>query len=149
MGRHPRAGDACAGTGTTSGAAARSWSPTSTPSSRPSWKACRREPCRWRDPGLEGRQAPAFAELQRRIGRKTVGKKLLTDVPVAFMVYDLLELSGRDVRQEPLTWRRKGLKDLVSEADLPMLVLSEVLPHHLAGGRGPAGSMPAPTASKA
>ncbi|HPJ54057.1 MAG TPA: ATP-dependent DNA ligase [Flavobacteriales bacterium] len=77
----------------------------------------------WKD----GKPLP-FAELQRRIGRKTVGKKLLTDVPVAFMVYDLLELSGRDVRREPLSWRRERLEELVTAADLPMLVLSEVLP---------------------
>ncbi|MBT8364902.1 MAG: ATP-dependent DNA ligase, partial [Deltaproteobacteria bacterium] len=29
-----------------------------------------------------------FSELQRRIGRKTVGKKLLVDVPVILMAYD-------------------------------------------------------------
>ena len=44
------------------------------------------------------------------------------------MAYDLLELDGRDVREEPLTWRREHLEQLVSTADLPMLVLSEALP---------------------
>ncbi len=53
-----------------------------------------------------------FAQLQRRIGRKTVSKKLLQDIPVVIMAYDLLEIDGRDVRQEPLSWRRKSWKSL-------------------------------------
>ncbi|MFT4703452.1 MAG: DNA ligase-1 [Bradymonadia bacterium] len=40
-----------------------------------------------------------FGELQRRINRKRVGKKLLAEVPVTFMAYDLLEAGGRDMRQ--------------------------------------------------
>jgi DNA ligase-1 len=55
-----------------------------------------------------------FSELQRRIGRKTVGKKILEDVPVIFMAFDLLELDGRDLRGEPLHQRRVALETLVS-----------------------------------
>ncbi len=54
-----------------------------------------------------------FPELQRRIGRKSVGKKLLAEVPVIFMAYDLLERGGRDLRSEPLSVRRAALEDLV------------------------------------
>jgi DNA ligase 1 len=54
-----------------------------------------------------------FAQLQRRIGRKELGKKLLAEVPVALLAYDLLELDGRDVRGEPLAWRRAELERLV------------------------------------
>ena len=43
----------------------------------------------WRD----GAPLP-FSELQRRINRKTTGKKLLADVPCAMLAYDLLELGG-------------------------------------------------------
>jgi DNA ligase 1 len=43
--------------------------------------------------------APApFALLQQRIGRKTLTKKVLTDAPVIFMAYDVLEIEGRDQR---------------------------------------------------
>ncbi len=56
----------------------------------------------WRD----GQPLP-FTELQRRINRKTVGKKLLADVPCHLLVYDCLEMDGRDVRGEPLTVRRE------------------------------------------
>ena len=56
-----------------------------------------------------------FAELQRRIGRKTVGKKLLADVPVILMAYDLLEHQGKDVRSEALDQRDANLSQLTSQ----------------------------------
>lgn len=62
----------------------------------------------WRD----GKPLP-FTELQRRINRKTVGRKLLADVPCALLVYDCLEVQGRDVRGEPLTLRREHAESLV------------------------------------
>jgi DNA ligase-1 len=55
-----------------------------------------------------------FAQLQRRIGRKQLGKKLLAEVPAVLLAYDLLELGGRDVRQESLAWRRAELERLVA-----------------------------------
>jgi DNA ligase-1 len=54
-----------------------------------------------------------FGELAVRIGRKTVSKKLLQDVPVILMVYDLLEYEGRDVREQPFSWRRLTLTQLL------------------------------------
>jgi DNA ligase-1 len=54
-----------------------------------------------------------FAALQRRIGRKTLGKKLLSEVPVILMVYDLLESAGVDCRAEPLVERRQRLEALI------------------------------------
>ena len=35
-----------------------------------------------------------FSALQKRIGRKTVSKKLLAEVPVALAAYDVLEWQG-------------------------------------------------------
>lgn len=52
-----------------------------------------------------------FHQLQRRIGRKKVGKKLLTEVPVVLLPFDLLELAGQDIRQEPLTSRQQQLSE--------------------------------------
>jgi len=51
-----------------------------------------------------------FSELQRRLGRKTVGPKLRREVPVIFMAYDLLELKGLDLREESLMSRRERLQ---------------------------------------
>ncbi len=66
----------------------------------------------WRDGGVL-----TFAQLQRRIGRKTIGKKLLSDVPVILMAYDLLEWQARDIRTLPLTERRERLDALVAEME--------------------------------
>jgi len=62
----------------------------------------------WRD----ARPMP-FTALQRRLNRKTVGKKLLSDVPVHLVAYDCLEFEGRDVRAEPLRVRRQYLELIV------------------------------------
>ncbi len=62
----------------------------------------------WRD----NRPLP-FTELQKRINRKTVGKKLLTDVPCHLLVYDCLESAGVDVRGEPMTERRARAAQIV------------------------------------
>lgn len=58
-----------------------------------------------------------FAQLQRRIGRKNVGKKLLEEVPVVLLCYDLLELNGEDIRQKELRFRRAKLIEILE--DLP------------------------------
>ncbi|MBC6995751.1 ATP-dependent DNA ligase [Neolewinella lacunae] len=57
-----------------------------------------------------------FNLLQTRIGRKTLSKKILQDVPVVLMAYDLLELAGQDIRQWPLARRREALEGLVQDA---------------------------------
>jgi DNA ligase 1 len=53
-----------------------------------------------------------FADLQKRIGRKTVPKKLLTEAPVILMAYDLLENHGQDIRPLPFATRRERLNTL-------------------------------------
>ncbi|MEL6564960.1 MAG: ATP-dependent DNA ligase [Pseudomonadota bacterium] len=57
-------------------------------------------------------QPQSFNALQPRIGRKTVPKKLLQDAPVILYAYDLLEWQGADLRQTPLSDRRKQLESL-------------------------------------
>ncbi len=71
----------------------------------------------------EGRPQP-FAELQRRIGRKTLGAKLLRDIPALLIAYDLLELGGVDQRQVPQHARRDALQTLVQAVADPRLILS-------------------------
>ncbi|WP_299200971.1 ATP-dependent DNA ligase [uncultured Tateyamaria sp.] len=58
-----------------------------------------------------------FNALQKRIGRKTVPKKLLSEAPVILYAYDLLEWGGADLRQTPLQDRRATLETLC--ASLP------------------------------
>ncbi|HJU72240.1 MAG TPA: ATP-dependent DNA ligase [Gemmatimonadaceae bacterium] len=76
----------------------------------------------WRD----GRPLP-FSQLQRRIGRKSLGATLLADVPVVLIAYDLLEADGRDVRNETFAWRRKRLAELLGQARSAALMLSPAL----------------------
>jgi DNA ligase-1 len=66
-------------------------------------------------PWANGAPLP-FAQLQRRIGRTKLGPKILADVPVVLIAYDLLESDGRDVRGEPLSSRRERLASLVENA---------------------------------
>ncbi|MEO0829338.1 MAG: ATP-dependent DNA ligase [Pseudomonadota bacterium] len=54
-----------------------------------------------------------FNALQKRIGRKTVPKKLLEEAPVVLRAYDLLEWNGEDWRDRPFAERREQLESLV------------------------------------
>lgn len=65
----------------------------------------------------EGGPRP-FADLQRRLGRKRVGRRLLQEVPVAFLAYDLLEEEGLDLRSRPLRERRRRLQSLMEAAGI-------------------------------
>jgi DNA ligase-1 len=61
----------------------------------------------WRD----GRPL-SFNFLQRRLARKQVRANLLADVPVIFMVYDLILRDGKLLLSEPLRLRRQLLSEL-------------------------------------
>jgi DNA ligase-1 len=67
-------------------------------------------------PWKDGAVLP-FAQLQRRIGRKTIGKKLLEEVPVVLLCYDVLEFRGEDIRPKPMRERRAILTEIL--ANLP------------------------------
>ena len=76
----------------------------------------------WRD-GL----VQPFAELQKRIGRKAVTKKILADLPVAFLAYDLLEVGGEDCRAWPQWQRRARLEQVGRQARSLALLLSPLV----------------------
>ncbi len=61
---------------------------------------------------LSGLQA--FALLQQRLGRKVVSAKMLRELPVVFIAYDLLENEGCDLRDAPQEKRRRALEALVA-----------------------------------
>lgn len=66
----------------------------------------------------------SFNEMQKRIGRKNLSKKILQEIPLVLMCYDLLEINGNDIRELPLTERRKQLEELVINLNSPLLKLS-------------------------
>ena len=76
-------------------------------------------------------EAPAhvrpFADLQKRIGRKTLGPKLLRELPVVLLAYDLLEEGGQDLRALPQHERRARLERLVATVAHSALLASPVL----------------------
>lgn len=73
-----------------------------------------------KDAVIDGEIVPArgerilpFSELQRRLGRKTIGQDLLSEVPVILVAYDLLYASGRVLTGDSLEDRRKLLELLI------------------------------------
>jgi DNA ligase-1 len=62
-------------------------------------------------PWKNGEPLP-FAQMQRRIGRKALGPRILSEVPVVIVAYDLLELEGVDIRERPLEFRRARLEEI-------------------------------------
>jgi DNA ligase-1 len=76
----------------------------------------------WRDDRVQ-----PFAELQKRIGRKTLGAKLLREIPVVLLAYDILEWEGRDLRALPQSERRLLLDELVTRMQHPSLLPSPML----------------------
>ncbi len=60
-----------------------------------------------------GRARP-FSVLQQRLGRKKVSEKMLRDVPVAFLVFDVLYASGELVIDRPLSERARILNELLA-----------------------------------
>jgi len=51
-----------------------------------------------------------FNELQQRLNRKNVSKKMLEEVPIHFYAYDIMEFEGEDIRDKELQERRKILE---------------------------------------
>ena len=73
---------------------------------------------------IDGEVVPAndeailpFSELQKRLGRKTVGTQLLQAVPVVLVAYDLLYASGKILIDQPLSERRRILAEVVPGVD--------------------------------
>ena len=60
-----------------------------------------------------------FNDLQKRLNRKNVNKKLLEEVPIGFYAYDILEYNGNDIRVESMVKRRSVLEKLFNTISLP------------------------------
>lgn len=77
--------------------------------------------------GRNGSVAP-FQDLQQRLNRKTVTKKMIADYPAFIRLYDALDLDGEDLRTLPLTERRRRL-EVWHQGEGPALTdLSEIMP---------------------
>jgi len=80
----------------------------------------------------EGRRL-SFFDLQRRLGRTSDGMDLFSrveaDVPVAFVIFDLLWLDGQSLLRTPLHERRRRLDDLCLPSQFQ---IAGVIPAHSA-----------------
>ncbi len=66
-----------------------------------------------------------FSELQKRLGRKNVSKAMIDKIPIVFMVYDILEYEGVDLRNLPMLKRRELLENLNFQT--PKIILSDLV----------------------
>ncbi|TVQ66346.1 MAG: hypothetical protein EA363_13090 [Balneolaceae bacterium] len=68
---------------------------------------------------LEDGRIQPFQRLQKRMGVKKPGRKLLAEHPVRFIAYDLLFLNGEEVIDLPLHKRRRLLEEFCAQTGLP------------------------------
>lgn len=68
-----------------------------------------------------------FNDLQKRLNRKNITKKLLEEVPVGLYIYDILEQNQIDLRQESMVQRRNKLEELFTQNTSTILKLSGVI----------------------
>ncbi len=66
-------------------------------------------------------QVLPFRYLQGRLQRKTVDEELLRDVPLAYVVFDLLAVDDELLIDEPLVRRRERLAELVTPSNRILL----------------------------
>lgn len=66
-----------------------------------------------------------FNELQKRLNRKTLTKKMLSEIPIEVFAYDLLELEGNDLREKPISARRAMLEELLLNENPENIKISE------------------------
>jgi DNA ligase-1 len=63
-------------------------------------------------------QARPFSVLQQRLGRKKVSEKMLREIPVAYLVFDVLYASGELLIDRPLRVRARILDELITQENL-------------------------------
>ncbi|MDA3613475.1 ATP-dependent DNA ligase [Polluticaenibacter yanchengensis] len=68
-----------------------------------------------------------FSELQKRLNRKNISRKMLQDLPVVLFAYDLLEWENADWRAKQLSERRQQLEHLFIHNSSHGLRLSPVI----------------------
>ncbi|WP_367716239.1 cisplatin damage response ATP-dependent DNA ligase [Nitratireductor sp. GISD-1A_MAKvit] len=64
--------------------------------------------------GVPGDRTGSFSDLQKRLNRKTVSKRMLADYPVFLRCYDLLRIGEEDLRPRPFAERRAALRNTLS-----------------------------------
>ena len=76
-------------------------------------------PCGAGEGAHEGRALP-FSTLQQRLGRRKVSAKLMRDVPIAYLVFDVLYAEGELLLDRPLRERARILDELLARPRAPV-----------------------------
>jgi DNA ligase-1 len=69
-------------------------------------------------------EALAFSSLQKRLGRKRVTERMMEEIPVAYVAFDVLALNGSLTIDEPLSRRREMLEQVFARMGAPVFVVS-------------------------
>jgi ATP-dependent DNA ligase len=77
--------------------------------------------------GVDGRLD--FGELQKRVASPTRAAALARDRPATFLAFDLLVLEGEDLRELPLSERRKHLTAIMLACHPPLQQVPFTLDH--------------------
>lgn len=72
-------------------------------------------------------KASTFNDLQQRLNRKTLSKKMMNDLPAGVILYDILSLEQVDLRDRPFHERRSLLEKWFANHSRPNLLLSDLL----------------------
>jgi DNA ligase-1 len=77
----------------------------------------------------DGKGPATFGLLQQRLNRRRVSPKLMLEIPVVFIAYDVLEFQGSDLRQSSFRERRALLREVVAgfSSEKPRLLVSPVI----------------------
>ena len=65
----------------------------------------------------DGGHAMPFSEIQKRLGRKRVGQQLISEVPVAYVVFDVIYAGGELTLDQPLSQRAQILDRVFAGAN--------------------------------
>jgi DNA ligase-1 len=68
-----------------------------------------------------------FGDLQQRLNRKTVSKKLIESHPAFIRAYDLLHAGDTDWRREPFRARRDALQRFIADTASPRIDISPLV----------------------
>ncbi|MCA1491923.1 cisplatin damage response ATP-dependent DNA ligase [Sinorhizobium alkalisoli] len=74
------------------------------------------------------RATGSFADLQQRLNRKTVSRRLLADFPAFIRGYDILFSGEQDIRPEPFHVRREALSAMIDSSSPQHFDLSPLVP---------------------
>lgn len=69
----------------------------------------------------------SFNELQQRLNRKSLSKKITTEFPAAIILYDILFWGTDDLRSLPFIERRKKLEQWLASHPADTILLSDLL----------------------